>query len=246
MPIELRPLARKLGAFAVLSDDELAVLEALSRRLRVFPPGQDVIHQGQERRSAYILASGWTSSYKLLPDGRRQIVDFQIPGDFLGLRSLLFRTSDHNIMPVTRIEASEVSIQDLVGGFNRAPRLAAAVLWAASRDEAMVVEHLVGVGRRGPRERLAHFFLELHARLRLVGFATATSFDCPLSQYHLADALGLTAIHVNRVLRGFREADLMRFQKGKAEFLDPAELVRLADFDMAYLDQEESLLSGAL
>ena len=150
------------------------------------------------------------------------------------------------LIPVTRIEASEVSIQYLLRDFNRLPRLAAAVLWAASRDEAMVVEHLVGLGRREPRERLAHFFLELHARLRLVGLATATSFDCPLSQYHLADALGLTAIHVNRVLRGFRETGLMRFQKGKVEFLNLADLVRLADFDIAYLDQEEPLLSTAL
>ncbi|PTR13858.1 hypothetical protein C8J28_11923 [Cereibacter azotoformans] len=104
-----------------------------------------MIHQGQERRSPHDLASGWASSCKLLPDGRRQIVDVQIPREFLGLRSLLFRTSDHNIMPVTRIEASEVSIQDLLRDFNRVPRPAAAVPWAALRDEAMLVEHL-GVG----------------------------------------------------------------------------------------------------
>ncbi|WP_246100370.1 cyclic nucleotide-binding domain-containing protein [Cereibacter sediminicola] len=102
-----------------------------------------MIHQGQERRSPHVLASGWASSCKLLPDGRRQIADVQIPRHFLGLRSLLFRTSD--VMPVTRIEASEVSIQDLLRDFNRVPRPAAAVPWAALRDEAMLVEHL-GVG----------------------------------------------------------------------------------------------------
>lgn len=242
MQIQDCPLARKLGAFVALSHDELSVLQDMHRRRRTFPPGQDVVHEGQERRTAYILASGWVASYKLLPGGTRQIVDFQVPGDFLGLRSLLFRTADHNIMPVTRIEASEVSFEDLVTGFNRAPRLASAVLWAASRDEAMVVEHLVDVGRRTAQQRLAHFVLELAARLRLVGLSTQVSFDCPLSQYLLADALGLTAIHVNRVLRELREDGLMTFHKAKVEILDLPRMVELASFDMGYLDQEGPLL----
>ena len=84
--------------------------------------------------------------------------------------------------------------------FNEFPRLGAAILWAASRDEAMVVEHLVSIGRRTAIERTAHFFLELSERLRLVGLANDKEFACPLNQYVLADALGLSAIHVNRVL----------------------------------------------
>lgn len=118
-----------------------------------------MVHQGQINQPAYILASGWVCSYKLLSGGGRQIVDFQIPGDFLGLRSVLFRTADHNIEPVTRVEASEVLPSDLLDTFSRTPRLATAVLWAASGDEGMVVEHLVGIGRRDAKERTAHFLL---------------------------------------------------------------------------------------
>jgi CRP-like cAMP-binding protein len=120
-----------------------------------------MIHEGQSNATAFILASGWACSYKILPDGERQIVDFQIPGDFLGLRSILFRASDHSIDAITRIEASEVVATDIFDAFSHAPRLATAVLWAASRDEAMVVEHLVNLGRRSAEERMAHFLLGL-------------------------------------------------------------------------------------
>lgn len=108
--------------------------------------------------------------------------------------------------------------------FSEFPRLGAAILWAASRDEAMVVEHLVSIGRRSAIERTAHFFLELHERLQLVGLATEREFICPLSQYVLADALGLSAIHVNRVLRQLRERDLLTL-KGRRVIIQ--DLVKL-------------------
>jgi CRP-like cAMP-binding protein len=225
-----------------LTNLEISLLDHLHGRRKTFPAGLDIIHEGQVKRSAYILASGWVCSYKLLPDGTRQIVDFQIPGDFLGLRSVLFRTADHNIEPVTRIEASVVEGNDLLNAFNTAPRLAAAVLWAASRDEAMVVEHLVSIGRRDAKQRMAHFLLELEARLKLVGLATSVGYPCPLTQYMLADALGLSAVHVNRVLRELREDGLVSFQQGKVKFLDFDGLVSFADFDRHYLDHDGPLM----
>jgi CRP-like cAMP-binding protein len=242
MQITDSPLTKKLGTYVTLSQVELDVLAQLHRRRRSFVPGRDLLHQGQDHQSAYILAEGWVCSYKLLPDGTRQIIDFQIPGDFLGLRSILFRTSDHNVEPVTPIEASEVRAADLLDAFARTPRLATAVLWAASRDEAMVVEHLVSLGRRDAKQRMAHFLLELGARLSLVGLGDRTGYDCPLSQYLLADALGLSAVHVNRVLRLLREDGLVTFQKGRVTFDDFGALVGMAGFDTAYLDQEGPLL----
>jgi len=236
------PLARKLGTFVALSEKEMSALDGLHSRRKVFAAGCDMVHQGQTNQSAYILASGWVCSYKLLSGGDRQIVDFQIPGDFLGLRSVLFRTADHNIEPVTRVEASEVLAEDLLETFSRTPRLATAVLWAASRDEAMVVEHLVGIGRRDAKERMAHFLLELGARLKLVGLGSASGYACPLSQYLLADALGLTAVHVNRVLRELREEGLVTFQHGLVQIHDLNALMAFADFDKAYLDHDGPLL----
>ena len=236
------PLTRKLSTYVALSDADLATLARFDRRRRSFQSGHELIHEGQANASAFVLAEGWACSYKLLPDGERQIVDFQIPGDFLGLRSILFRTADHSIEAVTRIEAFEVRTPDILEAFAQAPRLAAAVLWAASRDEAMVVEHLVNLGRRSAEERMAHFLLELGARLALVGAGDGTGFDCPLTQYHLADALGLSAVHVNRVLRHLREEGLVTFRNGRVSFEDFARLTTLAAFDTAYLDQDGPVL----
>ncbi|NBD30835.1 Crp/Fnr family transcriptional regulator [Roseovarius salinarum] len=239
---EQSPLTRKLAAFVALTEAELAVLERLHQRRRSFVAGRDMVHQGQSAQAAYILSAGWVSSYKIQADGTRQIVDFQIPGDFLGLRSVLLRTSDHSFEPIVDIEAAEVLTSDLLEAFAQMPRLATAILWAASRDEAMVVEHLVGIGRRDALARMAHYLLELGSRLALVGLGRKDGFDCPLTQYHLADALGLSAIHVNRVLRQLREAGLVTFRDGRVTFDDYGRLVGLAEFDPAYLDQSGPLL----
>ena len=243
MQIQDSPFARKLTAFVALGDGDLTVLSDLYRRRRQFAVGRDMLHQGQSDQTAFILAEGWVCSYILLPNGSRQIVDFQIPGDFLGLRSILFRTSDHSVEPITPVAASEVHLSDLLSAFARTPRLATAVLWAASRDEAMVVEHLVGLGRRNAAERTGHFLLELAARLRLVGIGDKTGYDCPLSQYQLADALGLSAVHINRVLRELRESGFVTFQGGRVQFDDFDGLISFTDFDRAYLDHDGPLLT---
>lgn len=232
------PLARKLGAFADLTAQELSVLSDLHARRKTFSSGHDMVHQGQPEQSAYILADGWVCSYRLLASGSRQIVDFQIPGDFLGLRTILCRTAGHSIEPLTVVKASAVSANELMDVFTQNPRLGTAVLWAASRDDAMVVEHLVGIGRRNAVERTAHLLLELGARLTLVGLGTKAGYDCPLSQYLLADALGLSSVHVNRVLRELREDGLLTFRNGRVNLTNFSGLVALADFNQDYLDQD--------
>jgi CRP-like cAMP-binding protein len=241
--LKMTPLIRKLGAFVALSDDELSMLQGLYKRRRTFVAGHDLVHQGQSEHTVYILMSGWACSYKLLHDGQRQIIDFQIPGDFLGLRSVLLHMSDHSIEPVTDIEVTEVNISDLLEAFSRTPRLATAVFWAASRDEAMVVEHLVDIGRRNATERMAHFLLELGAKLSLVGMGSKAGYACPLTQYYLADALGLSAVHVNRVLRQLREAGMVTFRDGIVAFDDYDRLTEFADFDPTYMDQIGPLIA---
>lgn len=237
------PLARKLSAFVALSDEDLAILEHLHRRRRAFEPGRDLVHQGQSKHAAYILTDGWVCSYKIQTDGSRQIVDFQIPGDFLGLRSILLRASDHSFEPIGRIEAIEIPSAELVEKFKASPRLATAILWSASRDEAMVVEHLVSVGRRDAYKRMAHFLLELSSRLSLIGATKSRNFECPLTQYHLADALGLSALHVNRVLRRLREDNLVIFREGEVRFPDYMRAVDFAEFDPSYLDHAGPLMN---
>jgi CRP-like cAMP-binding protein len=218
------------------------VLEALHKRRRTFVAGCDLVHQGQSDQAAYILVSGWACSYKLLQNGERQIVDFQIPRDFLGLRSMLLHMSDHSIEPITDIEVTEVTVADLLDAFSQTPRLATAVFWAASRDEAMLVEHLIDIGRRNAAERMGHFLLELGARLSLVDLGSKAGFACPMAQYLLANALGLSAVHVNRVRRALREKGMVTFRDGFVTFDSDARLTEFAEFDPVYLDHTGPLL----
>ena len=123
----------------------------------------------------------------------------------------------------------------------RGHQLATVVLWAVTRDDAMIGEHLVGVRQRTAMQRAAHLLLELDARLHLVGMGDKLGYACPLAQYDLADALGLSAVHINRVLRVLREARLMTFQDGRVTFHNYASIVDFAQFDPTYLDHQMPL-----
>jgi CRP-like cAMP-binding protein len=234
-------LALKLGRFLPLGPDEATALAALEAKRRPVAAGTELIHERQAGQRAFILQEGWACCYKLLPDGGRQVIDVRVPGDFIGLRSVLLRTSDHSSDTITDVVVAEVPVQRMLATFQELPRLGAAILWAASRDEAMVVEHLVGVGRRDALVRTAHFLVELGLRLRLIGLGTEAGFACPLNQYLLADVLGLTAIHVNRVLRQLRVQGLVTFRNGEVVFHDLPRLRRLAEHHGGYLDQTAGL-----
>jgi CRP-like cAMP-binding protein len=229
-------LAKKLNTFVALSRDELKCLADMQRNPFKMKRGTQLTQEGQTGHKAFVLQAGWACSYKLLPDGGRQIISFPIAGDIVGLRSVLLRTADHSFSALTDSVVSAVEGVHILKCVTDFPRLGAALLWAASRDEAMVVEHLVNIGRRTALERTAHFFMELAERMTLNGNATETEFACPLSQFVLADALGLTSIHVNRVLRQLRERKLLTLRKGTAVILDLAGLRKLAGFQGGYLN----------
>ena len=228
-------LARKLGTFITLSLEEqqrLAELQGTPQRIK---RGKCLIREGEARKEALILQAGWACSYKDLASGGRQIISFSIAGDCVGLRSILLKTADHSFEALTDALVSPVDSASMLQTFSDFPRLGAAILWAASRDEAMVVEHLVSVGRRSAIERTAHFFMELGERLTLVGLDAQAKFECPLTQYVLADALGLSAIHINRVLRELREINLLTMHNGTVTIHDLQGLRRLSGFQGGYL-----------
>ena len=232
------PLIPKFTAYMSLSEAEISILDALYHRRRPFTTGSDLSHEGQSRPPAFILCRGWAQSYKALACGRRQILNFHVPGDILGIRCLVLKAADHAIGAINKTEAAELKLQDAENTFQTYPRLAAAVRWAVSSEEAILAERMVSLGRRDAPERLAHFFLELDVRLKRVGLARASSYECPLTQYHLADALGLSPVHVNRVLRQLRDEDLMTFRNNTVTFNNFDQLAELAGFDAAYLDFE--------
>ncbi len=233
MPMEpaISYLERKLNSFVRLSDRERACLRDLEASPIQVERGREVMRQGDSGSVAYILQHGWGCSFKTLQSGGRQIITFPIPGDCIGLRSVLLRTADHTFSTLTDARINRVEVRRMLTVFHEFPHLGEAILWATSRDEAITVEHLASVGRRTAIERTAHFFLELGERLRLVGLATETEYDCPLNQYVLADTLGLSAIHINRVLRELREVKLLTFQDRKVIIHDRPGLMALAGYE---------------
>ena len=232
-------LARRLKKVLPLDEEEVTALIALEVQQRRVAARTELVQEGEINRRAFILVEGWACSYKLVPDGGRQVIAVSIPGDFIGLRSLFLRTSDHTFATVTDVVVATVLWEQIEEIVRRLPRLAAAILWATSRHEATMVEHLVNVGRRSALVRTAHFLLELRDRLMLVGRAQPTSFVCPLNQYLLADVLGLTAVHINRVLRHLREQRLATFRDGVVHIHDVEGLRDLAGYQGGYLDQED-------
>lgn len=235
-------LELKLSSFVRLSDPEKKCIRELQQSPIHVKSGDELTRQGESGHVAYILQQGWGCSFKVLQDGGRQVITFPVPGDCVGLRSILLRTSDHSFSAVTDAQVSRVEVSKMLEIFSRYPHLGAAILWATSRDEAITVEHLASIGRRTAIERTAHFFLELSDRLRMVGLASETEFECPLNQYILADALGLSAIHVNRVLRELREVKLLTFQDHHVVIHDRRELMVLAGYEVveqnAVLDRD--------
>jgi CRP-like cAMP-binding protein len=232
-------LARKLNTFLPLAPDELKCLADIQSSPLAVKRGKQLVREGQTGHKAFVLHQGWACSYKDLASGTRQIISFPVPGDCVGLRSILLRTADHSFSALTDAVVSAVEGSHLMKCVTEFPRLGTALLWAASRDEAMVVEHLVNIGRRSALERTAHFFMELAERLSLVGLATEAEFDCPLSQSVLGDALGLSAIHVNRVLRQLRERRLLTINKRTVNIHDLNGLRKLAGFQGGYLNSRD-------
>lgn len=192
--------------------------------------GTEIVHEGQAGPVAYILQAGWACSFKLLPDGGRQIITFPVPGDCIGMRSVLLRTSDHSFSAVTDVIVTRVETANLRTMFADYPYLGTALLWTTSRDEAMLVEHLVSIGRRTALARTAYFLLELFDRLRLVGLTRGNEFDCPINQYQIGDTLGLSTIHVNRMLRQLRTKKLATLRNRKVILHDIEALQDLASY----------------
>ena len=231
--------AQKLNTFIPLLRDELECIDGLQAKRVKIKRGQQLTREGQTGHKVFLLHAGWACSYKDLASGHRQIISFPIAGDCVGLRSVLLRTADHSFSALTDAVVSPVEGTQLQACVTQFPRLGAALLWAASRDEAMVVEHLVNIGRRSAIERTAHIFMELAERLSLVGLATEAEFKCPLTQFVLADALGLTSIYINRVLRELREKRLVTMSKGSVKIHDLNGLRKLAGFQGGYLNARE-------
>lgn len=236
-PQPATPLTYKLAQLVRLSAAETAVLAEWQSAPRLVPRNRELVSEGRRYDGVLVLIEGTALRYSVLKDGRRQVLNIVLPGDFIGFPGCFFETALYSITALSDTRVSAVPFARLFGLFEQQPRLAAAIFWLFACEAAMSAEHLVAVGRRSALERVAHFLLELLSRLQAIGRADEHSYQMPLTQELLADALGLTAQHVNRTLRQLREDGLVGIDGSTVVIKDFAALAALADFDKSYLSR---------
>ena len=228
-------LSRKLAGYAPLTDDDRAVFRDIASTTRSVARRTDIITEGRPHRAAYLVTDGVMIRYRILRDGRRQVLSLVLPGDFVGIPGCLFDSSLYSVKALTDAQVATIPISRLLGLFETHPRLAAALWWSFSCETAICAEHLILVGRCTAIERVSHFLLELLTRLQTVGLAEESSFCIPLSQEVIGDALGLSLPYVNRVLRQLAEDGLVTIKEHKVVIQDLEGLATLADFEKNYL-----------
>jgi len=232
----IEPLFRLLGRYMALEEADREALARLEAGPLCFAEARtDIAHEGENPTVIRLLVSGWACRYKDLPDGRRQIVGFFLPGDFCDLNIYILSQLDHSIGALTGVRYYEIQPQQFHEVVDQRPHLLRALLWHEMVSAAIQREWLLSIGQRSPLERLAHLFVELYYRLKAVGLATGLSFDLPITQNHLAEANGLSLVHLNRTLQEMRREGLIELSERQLRIADLARLKRVAMFNDNYL-----------
>ena len=239
-------VASKLQAYTRLSDADVSALDKLRRDVRRVQARRDLVREGDKPRFVHLMLSGWACRYKTLPDGKRQIVGLFIPGDFCDLNVYILKHMDHNIGAITDIEVAAISPDEMERLTAAHPRITQALLWHELVTVAIQREWMLNLGQRSAYERIAHLFVELFLRLRTVGMTHGSDIDFPLTQSDLADATGLTAVHVNRTLQQLRSDGLIELERRHLRIPDLERLMNAAMFNPNYLhlDQEGAHLNA--
>ncbi|MFI4948689.1 MAG: Crp/Fnr family transcriptional regulator [Alphaproteobacteria bacterium] len=235
-PLDL-PLTAKLARLLPLSPQETTALAALQAATRPVARNREIISAGRKYDGVFVLIDGAAIRCRVLRDGRRQVLNIALPGDFIGFPACFFEAALYSITALDDVIVSWVPFASLFAVFQEHPRLAATLFCSFSCETAMYAEHLIGVGRRSALERVAHFLLELLIRLQAIGLADERSYRMPLTQELIGDALGLSVPHVNRTLRQLREDGLISIEGPVVAIGDLEALATLADFEQGYLSR---------
>jgi CRP-like cAMP-binding protein len=207
---------------------------------------KDVVIGGNHYDCVYVNHDGWLARYKILHKGSRQIMDFILPGQVFGLQACLFKRSLYSVVTITETTLSTIPFDMVDNVFERNIVLAKALFWSAAYEGAILGEHLIDAARRSAYERVSHLLLELFVRLNAVHLTEEMTFPIPLTQELIADALGLTTVHVNRTLRALREDKLIAMDGHSVTILDFEALSLLSDFENSYLGEAARTLRGAI
>ena len=225
----------KLQGLVDLTAAEVSALERVTSHPQTFGPRRDLIREGDQPGPIFVLLEGWAFRYKVLPSGSRQIMAFLMPGDACDLNIGMLAEMDHSIQTATSASVSKISRETMDGLMVEHPGIAHAMYVAQLVDEGTLRAWIVSLGRRSSTERVAHLLLELYVRGIRNGVAGLDEIALPLSQAVLADALGMTPVHINRVLQELRRSGAIELERSLLSIQDPAALTRISGFDDGYL-----------
>jgi CRP-like cAMP-binding protein len=228
--LDQHPFVAKLARITKLSPADLNSLEKIVESERLVQKRKDLVVDGDEYRNLCFVKDGYAMRYKLLRNGKRQVLNVVLPGDVIGFPVSFFDRSMYSVIALSDLTFSVCPLDAYVQLCYRLPQFGLALSWLAVQEAAIYAEHIVDLGRRTPVERLAHFILEIHARLLAVGRAEAKSFDLPFSQEVMADVLGLSVPHLNRVMQQLRKEKLIASRSRVVDLVDAAGLQTLAHY----------------
>ncbi len=218
---------------ADLDEHEIRLLRALEEDVQDFSAGTVLSEVGQDANQFFILQDGWACATRLLSDGQRQVLDIFLPGDIMGLRDIGFARTQTELAALTDTTACPFPAEYFDEIFEQSPRLARIFFLKLVQENALLTERIINIGRRPAVEALGHFLLEMKVRLSVPG----NEFELPLNQTVIADALGISAVHVSRTFSQLKEEGLARSCSNRVVIDDLAALVKLSGFDPAYLGQ---------
>src|SRR5215210_1247256 len=235
-----QPLIRKLESIGALSEQDREALASLPVEVRTLRADEDVVREGDVPSVCCLLVDGFMHRYKVLPDGKRQILAIHTPGDVPDLQSLFLRRLDHSLAASVPSTAGFIPHEALRALMQRFPTVTELFWRDTLIDAAIFCEWIVAMGQRPARSHLAHLLCEVFTRLRAVGLTQDHACSLPLTQEELGDACGLSTVHVNRTLQELRGDGLFELHHGRLTILDWRRLKEEAQFDPAYLHLRES------
>jgi CRP-like cAMP-binding protein len=233
------PFIRKLENFAPLSSEDRRVLAEATSQSRHVPARTDIIAEGQRADDVHLVVEGFACRYKILPDGKRHIMAYLVPGDLCDVHMFILKAMDHSISTLSECRVVDVPHDCILRMLER-PAIARALWWSALVDEATLREWLVNIGGRPGEQRLAHLLCELLMRLQTVGLADGNSYELPITQSELGETVGLTLVHINRVLQRLRARELITLRNRRLVINDAQALKAFSEFNPNYLHLAES------
>jgi CRP-like cAMP-binding protein len=231
-------LILKLEQHDSLSDTEKNALESAVSHIRDVAADVDIVSEGDQPHESSVLLEGWAARYKILAEGKRQITSFHIAGDFVDLSSFLSSRSDQSIVALTPCRLAVIPHDRLRAITEMHPHLTRLLWMSTLIDGANHREWLVAMGRRSALGHLAHLLCELFMRLQAIGRVNAFRFNLPLTQVELADALGLSPVHMNRTIQELRGSSVVAWRGEDISILDWDRLCSIGEFDPSYLELE--------